>query len=411
MDGFNRIKSHSRFAVIAGIIIAIMLIVLEIVVCVQYVLLKPAPPAWGIALIVVCEFLLDVLFITEIFVKTFKLRIVIYIADFVLLLVISVLSSSVYISALYCVILSQFYLSVKDFKSKLSVFIASCVLFVITCCVGWLINHRQVIDYEAILSIASDGLLNILILFAHFAVTNFLITFYQTNIKLTAALAEADESKKMLEEAYEQLSETAVYEERNRIARDIHDNAGHSMTSVIMQTEAAKLIIDTDPEEAKNKIISANIQAKNALEQMRQSIHLLAGRNASATLKEEIEEIIAQTMDGTDIIIRYDIADVSLPYDKRRFIANSLKECLANGMRHGGANAFYVELAVREEYVCLTVSDNGSGLPSDFKEGFGLRGLREKAASFGGGTVIESEKGEGTEITVTVLLNDKENNQ
>lgn len=411
MESFKSIKSHSRFAVIAGIIIAVMLIVLEIIVCVQYVLIKPVPPAWGIALIVVCEFLLDVLFITEILVKTFKVRIVIYSADFVLLLVISVLSSSVYISALYCVILSQFYLSVKDFKSKLSVFIASCVMFVITCCVGWVINHKQVIDYQAILSIASDGLLNILILFAHFAVTNFLITFYHTNIKLTAALAEADENKKMLEEAYEQLSETAVYEERNRIARDIHDNAGHSMTSVIMQTEAAKLIIDTDPEEAKNKIISANIQAKNALEQMRQSIHLLAGRNARATLKEEIEEIIAQTMDGTDIIIRYDIADVSLPYDKRRFVSNSLKECLANGMRHGGANAFYVELAVREEFVALTVSDNGSGLPADFKEGFGLRGLREKAISFGGGTVIESEKGEGTEITVTVLLNDKENNQ
>ena len=387
MNGFNKIKAHSRFAVIAGVIIAVMLVVLEIIVAAQYIILKP--PAWGTALLIVCEFVLDVLFITGAFVRPFQVRIVLYSADFVLLLVVSVLSGSPYISALYCVILSQFYINVKEFKYKLTVFIVSCVMFVLTCLIGWVIMHKQAINYEAVLSIASDGFLGVVILFAHFAVANFLITFYNTINKLTDALRESDENKKMLEEAYKQLSETAVFEERNRIARDIHDNAGHSMTAVIMQTEAAKLIIDTNPEEAKAKIISANMQAKNALEQMRESVHLLAGRNASVTLKEELEEIIAQTIDGTDINVRYDLTDVSLPYDKRRFIANSLKECLANGMRHGGANAFYVEFAADEEYVTLTVSDNGTGLPSDLKEGFGLKGLREKAVGFGGGIVFE----------------------
>lgn len=407
MNVFNKIKAHSRFAVIAGVIIAAMLLVLEIIVAAQYVILKP--PAWGTALLITCEFVLDVLFITGAFVKPFKVRITLYCADFVCLLVVSVLSGSPYISALYCVILSQFYINVKEFKYKLTVFIVSCVMFVVTCVIGWVIMHKQAINYEAVLAIASDGFLGVIILFVHFAVANFLIKFYNTNVKLTAALKESDENKKRLEEAYEQLSETAVFEERNRIARDIHDNAGHSMTAVIMQTEAAKLIIDANPEEAKAKIISANIQAKNALEQMRESVHLLAGRNASVTLKEELEEIIAQTIDGTDINVRYDLTDVSLPYDKRRFIANSLKECLANGMRHGGANAFYVEFAADGEYVTLTVSDNGTGLPSDFKEGFGLRGLREKAVGFGGGIVIESEEGEGAEIKVSLPLHEKEN--
>lgn len=411
MEGLTKLKRHSRFAVIAGIIIAVMLLALEIIVDVEYIFVATQPPAWSIALLIVCEILLDALCFVEIFVNSFKIRIAIYSADFTLLLAISVLSGSPYISALYCVILSEVYLNVQDFKSKLWIFISSCIGFILTSLIGWVIKYRQAINYAAVISIASDGLLNIMFLFAHFAVANFLISFYKTNKKLTAALKESDENKKMLEQAYEQLSETAVFEERNRIARDIHDNAGHSMTAVIMQTEAAKLIIDSDPEEAKNKIISANIQAKNALEQMRESVHLLAGRNASVTLKEEIEEIIAQTMDGTDVIIRYDITDISMPYDKRRFIANSLKECLANGMRHGGANAFYVELTLNDNVVKLTVSDNGTGLPSDFKEGFGLRGLREKAAKFGGGIVLESEEGEGTELTVSLPLHDKENKQ
>ena len=406
MNPLKVFKNHSRFALISGIIIAVLLLVLEFIVGVQYVIIKP--PVWGIALLIVCEFALDVLFVTEVLVKTFNGRIAFYVADFVLVLFISALSGSPYISALYCVILSQVYLNVEEFKYKLTVFIVSCALFLVTFFTGRLLNLHQKFDYGNILSVASEGLINLLILFAHFAVANFLISFYRTNTKLTAALKESDENKKRLEEAYRQLSETAVYEERNRIARDIHDNAGHSMTAVIMQTEAAKLIIDSNPDEAKSRIISANIQAKNALEQMRESVHLLAGRNASFTLKEELEEIIAQTMDGTDIKVRYDLADISLPYDKRRFIANSLKECLANGMRHGGANAFYVELGADDSRVYLTVSDNGTGLPSDFREGYGLRGMREKAAGFGGGIVFESEEDEGAEIKLRLPLHDKE---
>ncbi|MDE6373651.1 MAG: sensor histidine kinase, partial [Clostridia bacterium] len=253
-----------------------------------------------------------------------------------------------------------------------------------------------------ILDMASASVVGIIILALPFAGAKFLIVFYRNNLKLTKALKEADESKKQLEEAYNQLSETAVFQERNRIARDIHDNAGHSMTAVIMQTEAAKLLIDRNPEEAKAKIIAANIQAKNALEQMRESVHLLAGRDTAMSLKEELEEILAQTMDGTGVKIRCDIGDVSLAGDRRRFIANSLKECLSNGMRHGGADAFYVEFSEDGGEVCLTVSDNGKGLPEDFKEGFGIRGVREKAAAFGGGIVFESESGDGCEIKITI---------
>ena len=286
----------------------------------------------------------------------------------------------------------------EDFRTKIVVFVVSCVAYAATYVLGSFINETG----ETLLNMAVAALVGIMIIALHFAVVNFLLAFYRNNLKLAKALKEADESKKELEEAYAELSETAVFKERNRIARDIHDNAGHSMTAVIMQTEAAKLLIDSNPDEAKSKIISANIQAKNALEQMRESVHLLAGRSEAVSLKEEIGEIIAQTMDGTDVKIRFDIADLELSGDRRRFVCNSLKECLSNGMRHGGASAFYVELAEAEDRVVLTVSDNGEGLPEDFKEGYGLRGIREKAAAFGGGIVYESESGDGCEIKISI---------
>lgn len=397
------ISNPAKFTRVLGVGVGVVLLVFEVIICAQYVSLKPMPAVWKIVSLVGCSVALDVLCLVELYaIKTLRARIAVYCVDFVFLLFVCALTGSTYISALYCVILSQFYINIEDFKTKIVAFVLSCVMFIVTCVVGWFINQMREITYNEIFDMVSAWITGVIILAAHFGVVNFLIGFYRTNIKLTGALKEADESKKQLEEAYAQLSETAVFQERNRIARDIHDNAGHSITAVIMQTEAAKLLIDVNPEEAKAKVISANIQAKNALDQMRESVHLLAGRDSSCSLKEELEEILAQTMDGTGVKIRCALDDVQLAGVKRRFIANSLKECLANGMRHGGASAFYVELSSEAGVLCLTVSDNGCGLPDNFKEGFGLRGIREKAVNFGGGIVYESESGDGCEIKITI---------
>lgn len=399
MDDKNVVlKNPTRLKNLLGVIIGVILVIIESIILAQFLSLPEKPAVWEIVSLSACMFVLDVLCFVELYlIKTLKARIVIYCFDFILLLFICMLTGSTYLAGLYCVILSQLYLNVLDLRTKTVTLIVSCVAFAATCVAGWIIRRND--DFFDMVSATVVGTIIIVV---HFAVVNFLLAFYRNNVKLTKALKEADESKKELEEAYSQLSETAVFKERNRIARDIHDNAGHSMTAVIMQTEAAKLLMDTNPEEAKNKIIAANIQAKNALEQMRESVHLLAGRSEALSLKEEIGEIIAQTIDGTDVKIRFDIADLNLAGDRRRFICNSLKECLSNGMRHGGAGAFYVELAEEGGKVVLTVSDNGGGLPEDFKEGYGLKGIREKAAAFGGGIVYESESGDGCEITITI---------
>lgn len=399
------LNNPARFMRVLGIIVGVILLIIETIICVQFARLKPA--AWKNISLIGCVFALDALCIVELcFIKTLKARIAVYCFDFIFLLFICAITGSSYLSALYCVILSQLYLNVEDFRTKTVVFVTSCVAFAATSVAGWFINYKGIPNYGEFFDMVSATVVGIIIIAVHYAVINFLLAFYRNNLKLKKALKEADENKKELEEAYEQLSETVVFKERNRIARDIHDNAGHSMTSVIMQTEAAKLLMESNPEEAKSKIIAANIQAKNALEQMRESIHLLAGRNETVSLKEEAEEVIAQTMDGTDVKIRYDLSDIALSGDRRRFIVNSLKECLSNGMRHGGANAFFVGLEECGGNAVLTVSDNGSGLPSDFKEGYGLRGIREKAAQFGGGIVYESEADDGCEIKITIKMGD-----
>ena len=322
--------------------------------------------------------------------------------DSVCVLLLCVFTGNTYLSTLYCLVLTQIYISIDGLRENLILFSVSCALFIISFVCGRILGASGSTVYESLVEIIGDSILGVAILAVHFAVVSFILKFYSNNQQLRSALNEADESKAQLEQAYKEISRTAVYEERNRIAKDIHDNAGHSMTTVIMQTEAAKLLIDSDPEEAKNRIISANIQAKNALEQMRESVHLLAGKTDMHSLKGEIEEIIAQTIDGTELKIRCNIEDAELDGEKSRFICNSVKECLVNGIRHGRATAFFVEMRKEFSSITLRISDNGSGAEGEIKEGFGLRGIREKAEKLGGRCSFSSEAGEGFETEITI---------
>lgn len=398
--------SESRKHLVSSIKIVLisMLAIIEIIVCAQYATQYIEKGRTGdlIAVIISCVLLVTFASIDSFVVRNLVVKYVFFGFDSVCVLLLCVFTGNTYLSTLYCLVLTQIYISIDGLRENLILFSVSCALFIISFVCGRILGASGSTVYESLVEIIGDSILGVAILAVHFAVVSFILKFYSNNQQLRSALNEADESKAQLEQAYKEISRTAVYEERNRIAKDIHDNAGHSMTTVIMQTEAAKLLIDSDPQEAKNRIISANIQAKNALEQMRESVHLLAGKADMHSLKGEIEEIIAQTIDGTELKIRCNIEDAELDGEKSRFICNSVKECLVNGIRHGRATAFFVEMRKEFSSITLRISDNGSGAEGEIKEGFGLRGIREKAEKLGGRCSFSSEAGEGFETEITI---------
>lgn len=398
-----------KFITYIKIILIAILIVTEVIVCAQTAIRYDGPElALNLMIVLSCCVALAVVETIDSFViKNFAAKMIFYGVDAFLLLIICIFTGNSLLSTLYCVVLTQIYINIDKFKDKLILFGVSCGLYLISFVVGWVLTNVGASTVKSTVDIFSGALMGLLIIAVDFIIVQFLLRFYQTNKELSAALKEADESRAALKEASEQLSATAVFEERNRIAKDIHDNAGHSMTTVIMQTEAAKLLIDKDPEEAKNRIISANIQARNALEQMRESVHLLAGRRSTLSLREELEAIIAQTIDGTDIKARYDIPDCVTQEKVRRFICNSLKECMANGIRHGKATAFYIELKEENGTLTMFISDNGSGVDGEIKVGFGLTGMLEGAAALGGSCNFTAEKDEGFEVLITLPVNNE----
>ena len=258
----------------------------------------------------------------------------------------------------------------------------------------------------------SNAFEDLIIFVLHFLIMNFLLLIYRKNEEIAKRVKELDESNQKLEEsnqklaeAMEKLKEVTALEERQRIAKDIHDTAGHSITTVIMQTEAAKLALERDPAGAKRSIVAANLQAKHALEELRESVHLLSGSRTQMTLKDMLLGIIHESTDGTGIAVRCDIDDVALCDAKCRFLCNTLKEGISNGLRHGKATAFYFELKQGEKDVSFLLSDNGTGMDiSALKEGFGLKGMHSRAASLGGTVWFETEIDEGFEIHLRLPL-------
>ena len=354
--------------------------------------------------------------------KTFPQKIACYVLDTLCLVVLTIFTDGQLISTLYIVILSEFYLGQERISGSIAMGAASIVIFLIARAVSGVLNG----DSVNLAGLITGAFNDLLLMALHFFVFNFAIQIYRKNKELASALGELrqsneslrdaykelDESNEKLRVAYEHLQEVTVLEERQRIAKDIHDTAGHSITTIIMQTEAAKLAIDSDPEEAKRRICAANIQAKNALEELRESVHLLSGGTGQLTLKETLLEIIHESTDGTGIVIRSDIDEISLCDAKSRFIRNTLKEGISNGLRHGNATAFYFELKREGDKIFFLLSDNGKGMAvTQLKEGFGLRGMSARAEALGGSVRFETEEGEGFEIHITLPADSEKNDK
>ena len=333
--------------------------------------------------------------------RSFKRRIVCYVIDILLLLVLTYFSGGRLISTLFVVILSEFYLSQEKLAGNIAMGVCSAVLYLAMLAVSQMLRDEPV----ALDVLISNAFEDLIIFVLHFLIMNFLLLIYRKNEEIAKRVKELDESNKKLAEAMEKLKEVTALEERQRIAKDIHDTAGHSITTVIMQTEAAKLAIERDPEGAKRSVVAANLQAKHALEELRESVHLLSGSRTQLTLKDMLLDIIHESTDGTGIAVRCDIDDVGLCDAKCRFLCNTLKEGISNGLRHGKATAFYFELKKGEKDVSFLLSDNGTGMDiSALREGFGLKGMHSRAASLGGMVWFETEIDEGFEIHLRLPL-------
>ncbi|MEA3397064.1 MAG: sensor histidine kinase, partial [Chloroflexota bacterium] len=175
-------------------------------------------------------------------------------------------------------------------------------------------------------------------------------------------------------------------EERNRLAREIHDSLGHYLTAITVQLEAAGKLVAMQPERAAQAIATAQGLTRESLSEVRRSVAALrASPLDTASLGKAIGEV-AENFRAGGVATTFTIEGEAypLPIQTKTALYRVAQEGLTNVRKHANASAVQVTLAYAPEQVTLTISDNGTGRRGEEVAGFGLLGLRERIALLGG---------------------------
>lgn len=195
-------------------------------------------------------------------------------------------------------------------------------------------------------------------------------------------------------------------EERQRIARDLHDSLGHALTALNVQLQTAVKLWKLDPAKAELFLAQAQQLGSTAIQEVRQSVGSLRTLVADLPLELRIESLVEDFRQVTDVAIatRIDLT-AALPQDVSTTLYRLVQEALTNIRKHAAATAVQIQLTTTLDQVQLTITDNGIGFClDDNPEGFGLQGMAERVVALSGQFHIKTQPGSGCQIQVELPL-------
>jgi signal transduction histidine kinase len=219
--------------------------------------------------------------------------------------------------------------------------------------------------------------------------------------KTQILLEENRRQNQLLEEYARQIEKITLLEERNRLARDLHDTIGHTYTSVIMGLDAASFLIGTSSNQAQEQIDLLSNVMRKSLGEVRSHIHQISPSEEKEELSTQLRTIANEFALHTKIDIHFNHFDQlnhHISSQGTLTFIRCLQESLTNAVRHGHATEILVTLKEEASYVILSIKDNGIGI-NGTTFGFGLSGMKERLESLQGGITIESKENEGTIVT------------
>jgi NO-binding membrane sensor protein with MHYT domain/GAF domain-containing protein len=229
-------------------------------------------------------------------------------------------------------------------------------------------------------------------------------------IELTQALAHQVMLAIQLNEFAEQGQRAAVFEERNRMARDIHDTLAQGFTGVIIQLEAAQDSISCGQQKESHKHLHrAASLARRSLSEARRSVHALRPDALERdNLWEALKGIIKNTTAGTALHTTFELRGKlpDLPPIWQENLLHVGQEALTNALKYAHAKSFRTRLRCNQKEVRLELHDDGAGFElKDRHDGLGLIGMRERVEQMNGQLEITSVRGRGTNVVVALPLN------
>src|SRR5213595_2656427 len=231
-------------------------------------------------------------------------------------------------------------------------------------------------------------------------------------IELAQALAHQAMLAIQLNEFAEQSRQSAILEERNRMARDIHDTLAQGFTGVIVQLEAVEdAIACCRRKEANQHLQQASELARQSLNEARRSVHALRPQALQrGNFWEALKGIIKNTTAGTTLHTRFELRGKlrELPLVWEENLLHIGQEALTNALKYARPRNFETRLISNSKELRLELRDDGDGFRvKDRHDGFGLAGMRERVEQMGGKLKITSARGKGTRVVVTLPYNDE----
>ena len=200
-------------------------------------------------------------------------------------------------------------------------------------------------------------------------------------------------------------AELAILDERNRMAREIHDTLAQAFTGISLQLEAAKSNLDS-PETARERLNLAKNLAKEGITEARRSVQALRPEVLDSGLAISLQQLIDKMILGTGIKAQATIEGEIRPLkpDIETNLFRIAQEAFTNTLRHANASEIKIELIYEPDLIHLQIKDNGIGFEPQrlLDRGFGLTGIKERCDRIDCDLVINSEIGQGTEIKVTL---------
>jgi signal transduction histidine kinase len=240
----------------------------------------------------------------------------------------------------------------------------------------------------------------------------FVVVITQLRLSERRARQEAEQMSRQLEATHDQLAayvvqaeELATTKERNRLAREIHDNLGHYLTVVHVQLEAARAVMSENPERALDALNKAQKLTQEGLSTVRRSVASLRESPVdNRPLVEAIGTLLGETR-SAGIVAELDVQGTrrTLELKTNLTLYRIVQEALTNVRKHARASRVDVNLDYQDHgSVRLVVKDNGVGTAGIGNDGFGLVGMRERVQLLGGELRIETGPGQGFSLEAVV---------
>ncbi|THF75260.1 GAF domain-containing protein [Cohnella fermenti] len=205
-------------------------------------------------------------------------------------------------------------------------------------------------------------------------------------------------------------AEASIQSDRTRIASDVHDIVGHTITSTLLQLEAIKRLAGRDPEGGLQRIDDLQRMLRSGLNDIRLSIHMLKD-SESEPLGDSLSRLIEETSRSTGVRIEADIGELpELPGQYRHVLYHALQEGLTNGIRHGAADRFGFRLSFGDGILRFELSNEGAAR-KEIRFGFGLTAMQQRVENLQGSLTVGTDDAERTRLAIELPYSPKGDNR